>query len=159
MNHPMKKVILIPLSVAVIFAAGCSTPSQSSCCAAASGSSTPPKANSTVFEGSWNGHEVTPGREGPASLLVSGHTLEFHGAGPNDWLKGTFTLRNDTNPKQCVGIITECAAADYVGKNFYSIYKIEAGTLTVAGNEPGDTNIPSTFDAPGTRQIVFKHDQ
>jgi hypothetical protein len=144
MNHAMKTMLLIPLSIAVILASGCSTPS---------------KRNSTVFEGSWTGHEVTPGREGPASLLVSGHTLEFHGAGPNDWLRGTFTLRDDTNPKQCVGIVTECPQADYVGKNFYSIFKIENGTLTVSGNEPGDTNIPSAFGSPGTRQIVFKHDQ
>ena len=144
MNHAMKRMILIPVSIALIFASGCSTPR---------------KASSTVFEGSWTGHDVTPGREGPASLLVSGHTLEFHGADANDWLKGTFTLREDANPKQLAGVIIECPAQDYVGKNFYAIYKIEGDTLTVAGNEPGNTNIPSAFDDPGTRQIVFQHDQ
>jgi uncharacterized protein (TIGR03067 family) len=144
MNHAMKRMILVPLSVATIFASGCSTTT---------------KTNSTVFEGSWTGHDVGAGHEGNASLLVSGHTLEFHGADPNDWLKATFTLRDDTNPRQCNGVVIECPQADYVGKNFYSIYKIENGALTVAGNEPGDTNIPSTFDTPGTRQIVFKHDQ
>ena len=102
---------------------------------------------------------MTPGREGPASLLVSGHTLEFHGAASDDWLKGTFTLHEETNPRQLTGTVTECAAADYVGKGVYSIFKIEDGALTLAGNEPGDTNIPSAFDASGTRQFVFKHDQ
>jgi len=140
----MKKVILISLSIAAIFASGCSTPTKS---------------NSTVFEGSWTGRDVTPGREGPASLLVSGDTLEFHGADPTDWLKATFTLHDDTNPKQCDGVVIECPEHDYVGKNFYSIYKIEDGILAVAGNEPGNTNIPSTFDAPGTRQIIFKREQ
>ncbi len=112
-----------------------------------------------MLEGSWTGHDVTPGREGPASLLVSGHTLEFHGAEANDWLKGTFTLHEDTNPKQLTGIVTECPAQDYIGKKVYSIYKLEGDTLTVAGNEPGNTNFPSAFDDPTTRQLVFKHDQ
>jgi uncharacterized protein (TIGR03067 family) len=137
-------MILIPVSIALIFASGCATPT---------------KPNSTVLEGSWNGHDITPGREGTASLLVSGHTLEFHGADPNDWLKGTFTLRDDTNPRQCNGVVIECPQADYVGKNFYSIYKIENGTLTATGNEPGNTNIPSAFDDPASRQLIFKHDQ
>jgi len=159
MNHAMKRMILLSLSIAAIFATGCSTTSKSSCCDTASASSSPPKAKSTAFEGSWTGHDVTPGREGPASLLVSGHTLEFHGAASNDWLKATFTLHDDTNPKQCTGVVIECPQADYVGKTFYAIYKIEGDTLTVAGNEPGNTNIASAFDDPGARQIVFKHDQ
>jgi len=103
-------MILLSVSLALIFASGCSTPT---------------KTNSTVFEGSWTGRDVTPGREGTASLLVSGHTLEFHGAEANDWLKGTFTLHEDTNPKQLTGIVTECPAQDYVGKNVCAIYKIE----------------------------------
>jgi len=159
MNHAMKRMILLSLSIAAIFATGCSTTSQSSCCDPASASSPPPKPKLTAIEGSWTGQEVTPGREGPASLLVSGRTLEFHGAASDDWLKGTFTLHEETNPKQLTGAIIECPAQDYVGKNFYAIYKIEGDTLTVAGNEPGNTNIPTLFDDPGARQIVFKHDQ
>jgi uncharacterized protein (TIGR03067 family) len=155
----MKNIILIPLSIAALFAAGCSTPSASNPAAAASASSTPSKTLTTAFEGSWNGREVTPGRGGQVSLNVSGQNLEFHGADANDWLKGTFTLREDTNPKQWAGIITECASPEYVGKKAYAIYKIEDGTLTIAGNEPGDSNIPSAFDAPGARQFVFQHDQ
>src|SRR5690242_18942796 len=150
MNHPMKTRILTALSIAAIFATGCSTTSQSSCCDTTSASSTPPKPKSTAFEGSWTGREVTPGREGPASLLVSGHTLEFHGSASDDWLKGTFTLHEDTNPKQLTGTVTECPAADYIGKGVYSIYKIEDGALTIAGNEPGDSNAPASFDASGT---------
>jgi uncharacterized protein (TIGR03067 family) len=85
--------------------------------------------------------------------------LEFHGAYANDWLKGTFTLREDTNPKQFVGVVTECAGPEYVGRNCYAIYKLEDGTLTVAGNEPGVSGFPSAFDASGSRQFVFKHNQ
>ena len=74
-------------------------------------------------------------------------------------MKGTFTLREDTNPKQWVGIVTECAAPEAVGKKCYAIYKIEDGTLTITGNAPGVSDIPSAFDAPGSREFVFKHDQ
>jgi uncharacterized protein (TIGR03067 family) len=158
-NYDMKKTILIPLSLAALLAWGCSTPSKSNPAAAAPESPAAPKTDSTVFEGSWKGREVTPGREGPASLAVSGQTVEFHGANANDWLKGTFTLREDTNPKQFVGVVTECAVPEYVGQKCYAIFKIEDGALTVAGNEPGVANMPSAFDAPGSRQFVFKHDQ
>jgi uncharacterized protein (TIGR03067 family) len=154
----MKNLILVPLSIAALFASGCSTPSESHPASAASKSPAPPKTNSTAFEGLWNGHEVTPGREGPASLTISGQTLEFHGADANDWLKGTFTTREDTNPKQFLCVVTECAAPEYVGRNCYAIYKLENGTLTAAGNEPGASGFPSAFDAPGSRQFVFKHD-
>jgi uncharacterized protein (TIGR03067 family) len=159
----MKRIILFSLSVAALFVSGCSTPSASNSAstppAAAPESPAPAKAAPTAFEGSWKGREATPGREGPASLAVSGQSLEFHGAEANDWLKGTFTLREDTNPKLCIGIITDCSDAQYVGKKFYAIYRIEDGTMTISGNEPGNTDIPSTFDAPGTREIIFKHDQ
>jgi uncharacterized protein (TIGR03067 family) len=155
----MKRVILIPLSVAALLAFGCSTSSESHANAVASASAaTPAKTNPTVLEGSWHGHETTPGQQGPASLIVSGPSLEFHGAAGNDWLKATFALREDTTPKEWVGTITDCANAEYIGKKAYAIYRLENGTLTIAGNEPGNTDIPATFDSPGSRGFVFKHD-
>ena len=155
----MRKLILISISVAALFASGCSTPSQTNPAAAPSESPAPPKAMATAFEGSWKGRDVTPGHEGPASLVVSGGNLEFHGADSDDWLKGTFTLHQETDPKQFVGVVTECASADNIGKKAYAIYKIEDGTLTITGTDLGDPNFPSSFDAPGTRQLVFKHSQ
>jgi uncharacterized protein (TIGR03067 family) len=89
---------------------------------------------------------------------VSGQSLEFHGAAGDDWLKATFALREDTHPKEWVGTITDCANAGYIGKKAYAIYSLENGTLTIAGNEPGNTDIPVTFDAPGARGFVFKRD-
>ncbi len=77
----------------------------------------------------------------------------------NDWIKATFTVRDDTDPKQWAGVITECADSEYVGKKSYVIYRLEDGTLTISGYEPGNSNIPSKFDADGTRQFVFKHVQ
>jgi uncharacterized protein (TIGR03067 family) len=82
--------------------------------------------------------------------------LEYHGTDPNDWLRGTFTLREDMNPKQFTGVITDCASPDYVGKPIYSIYKFDGGDLVITGNGPGETNFPDAFNAPGTRQFIFK---
>lgn len=67
-------------------------------------------------------------------------------------------LRDNTDPKQLVGTITECPSADAVGKMVYAIYKIENGSLRITGNAPGDLNIPAAFDSSGIRQFVLKHD-
>ena len=88
--------------------------------------------------------------------VCSGKNLEFHGSDPNDWYKGTFSLREDANPKRCIFRVTECAAPDYVGKTSYAIYSIENGTLKIAGNEPGKPDAPSGFDDTGARRLVFK---
>jgi len=82
--------------------------------------------------------------------------LEFRGADTNEWYKGTFTLREDQNPKQLLGVIAACPAPNYIGKTVYAIYRIEAGTLTLAGNEPGNAEVPKSFDGPGSRKFVLK---
>ena len=74
----------------------------------------------------------------------------------NERYKATFTLREDMSPKQFVAVITECPAPQYVGKTANAIYRVEDGTLTITGNEPGNPAMPAVFDAPGARRIVFK---
>jgi uncharacterized protein (TIGR03067 family) len=155
----MKRMFLIHVALAAICATGCSTPSTSNLTTAASPNPTPPKPDLTLFQGAWTGHDITAGQDESASLKISGQTLDFHGADANDWVKGTFTLREETQPKQFVGIITECAAPEYVGNKMYSIYQLKDGVLTITGSAPGDSNFPSSFDAPGTREFVFRHDR
>ena len=123
---------------------------------AASGCSKSHYSDSVALQGTWKGQEARANAKGSASLVLSGANLEFHGADTNEWYKATFTLREDTNPKQLVAIITECPAPQYVGKTANAIYRVEDGTLTITGNEPGNPAMPATFDAPGARQIVFK---
>jgi uncharacterized protein (TIGR03067 family) len=72
-------------------------------------------------------------------------------------VKGTFKLREDTDPKQLIGFVTECASPAAVGKSCNAIYKIENGTLTITGSGIGNPNFPSSFDAAETRQFVFTH--
>jgi len=157
----MKKFMLISLPAAALLASGCSSPSSSSTPPASPPpeSPAPPQATPTALEGTWKGREITPGHEGQASLKITGQTIDFQGTDPNDWLKATFTVRDDTTPKQWAGVIKECSNSEYIGKRSYAIYRIEGDTLTIAGYEPGYAGFPSSFDAAGTRQFVFKHDQ
>lgn len=88
--------------------------------------------------------------------MFAGNTVEFHGANTQEWYQATFTLHEDTNPKQLEAFVTACPIAKYVGKTAHAIYKVDDGKLTLAANEPGNPTVPKRFDAPGTRQIVFQ---
>ncbi|MGA3163081.1 MAG: hypothetical protein ABSD77_02625 [Verrucomicrobiota bacterium] len=138
------KVILSFVSIAVLFwVVGCYTLHKS---------------DLATLQGTWKGHEIAGNTEGSRYLIISGNAIEFQGVNSDDWCKGTFTIREDTNPRQIVGTVTECHMHKYVGKTAYAIYRLEGDTLTVTGYEPGTPNVPSDFDAPGARHFVLKRD-
>jgi len=122
----------------------------------ASGCATVQKSDSNVLQGTWKGYEVGRATDGTCRLVISGNTLDYRGASANDWCKGTFTLREDTTPKQLVGVMSECDDPQYVGKTVHAIYRIDADTLTLAGSEPGSAEVPAGFDASGCRKLVLK---
>src|SRR5512140_2780764 len=129
------------LSLAVLLGlAACSTPQK--------------KNDSALLQGSWQGQES--GNGGVCTLTILGNALEFRGADSAEWYKGTFTLREDTTPKQLIGLIRDCPAPEYVGKTVNAIYRLEDGTLTLTGNEPGNPEPPSGFDASGARKFVLR---
>jgi uncharacterized protein (TIGR03067 family) len=109
--------------------------------------------DSAALKGTWQGREGGAARTD--SLVLSDNNLEFHGANPQEWYKGTFTLHEDSDPKQMIITITDCPFPKYVGQTANAIYRIEKGKLTIAGNEPGDPAMPTAFNAPGTRTMVF----
>ncbi|MDB6029643.1 MAG: hypothetical protein JWM68_5866 [Verrucomicrobiales bacterium] len=113
-------------------------------------------ADSTTLQGTWKGQATDGDTASACRLTISGNTLDFRGADTNDWYKGTFTLKEDTTPKQFIATITECGVPEYNGKQAHAIYQIEAGTLTMAANEPGNPKAPSGFDAPDIRKVVLK---
>ena len=114
-----------------------------------------PTSDSETLQGKWEGEEIG-NNPGPCHLVISGKDLEFHAADPNEWYKGTFSLREDTNPRQVILVITGCSADQYIGKTTYAIYRLEGSTLTIAGNEPGNPEVPAAFDAPDARRFVLK---
>ena len=124
--------------------------------AAGAGCSTLPKSDVDALQGTWQGQEIGRQTDGSCLLIVSGKTLEFRGADTREWYKADFTLKEDVNPHQVVAVVNQCPAPQYVGKTTHAIYQLKGDMLTIAGNEPGNPEIPSAFDAPGSRQFVLK---
>ncbi len=114
------------------------------------------KSGATALQGTWKGKEISNDDNNACCLIFTGNNIEYRGVDTNDWVKGTFTVRDDKTPRQFATTITACANPDTIGKTSVVIYKIEDGVLTLAGNSPGDTNAPATFDAPGARRFEFK---
>jgi uncharacterized protein (TIGR03067 family) len=138
----MKNTLMIALCTLGILASGCGNPY---------------KGDLAALQGRWSGQEIGAKSQGSPSLIIEGAKLEFHGANSNEWYKATFTLREDTNPKQLEAVVTDSSVRRYVGTTSHSIYKIEDGKLTLTGNEPGNSAVPTSFDARGARQIMLTH--
>jgi len=165
MKQPM---ILLNLTIVIYLAAGwgCSTEQKSAPSSAQTKQASEHPAHAPqnkpdkeLLQGTWKGQELTGEAAGPCYLIVSGEHFEFHGADTNEWYKGTFTLREDSNPRQLLGSVTECPAPQYVGKTSYAIYRLESRTLTLTAKEPGNPDLPSGFDASDARRFVFKEKQ
>jgi uncharacterized protein (TIGR03067 family) len=113
------------------------------------------KSDSDALQGTWKGEELG-GKEGACYLIVSGKNFEFRGADPREWYKGTFTLREDVNPKQLLGNVVACADPRYNGKTTYAIYQIQDGTLKLTAHQPGNREVPPNFESSDARRFVFK---
>jgi uncharacterized protein (TIGR03067 family) len=136
----MKKNLAAALGFAMVIATACSTVRHS---------------DSQALQGTWEGHELARS-EAICRIVITGNTLEFRGADAQDWCKGTFTLREDTTPRQLVGVLTEVGMPQYAGKTVNAIYRLQDGQLELAGNEPGNPEMPSDFNATGTRRFLLK---
>lgn len=163
----MKTIASIHLltSSLLLGVAGCSThpappPSMASMAqtsnSTATQSSKAALSDSASLQGTWTGKELSADSDEPCRLIVSGQNFEFHGGDPTEWYKGTFTLRENSDPKVFVAAISDCPVDKYIGKTDYAIYRLDNGTLTLAAYEPGNPDVPSSFDAPETRRFVFK---
>lgn len=118
------------------------------------GCATLERSDAQALQGTWIGPEVDRDK-GNCALVISGQKLEFRGADSREWYKGTFTLREDTAPKQLIGVVTECPVQQYVGKTVHAIYQLDGKTLRLCGNEPGTPAAPAAFAAPGSRSFLL----
>lgn len=142
------KTILTMMFGAIILVSGCSKPESEI--------SEPVTISDTeTLSGTWGGHEVGRGKEGEPSVMFTETTLEFRGANPQEWYEATYTLQEDTDPKRIDLVVTDCPFPNYVGQTAHGIYKIEDSKLIMTGNEPGNPDVPMSFDQPGARQFVF----
>ena len=122
----------------------------------ASGCSTLHKSDTAILQGTWQGTEIGGKTDVTYTLVVSENTAEFHGADTNQWLKATFSLQEDTNPRRIVFVTTACPYPPHIGITRYAIYQLEDGKVRLTASEPGDAKVPSDFSAPGTRQFEFR---
>ena len=161
----MNTILYCTATCLLLSAAGCTSVQPSTSTAsnteANASSATQPKSPASslatvALQGAWKGRELSADSDAPCYLVISGKNFEFHGADTNEWYKGTFTVREDANPKVFAASISECCAPKYVGAADYAIFRLENDTLTLTANEPGNLDIPSGFDAPETRRFVFK---
>ena len=105
----------------------------------------------TALQGTWLGHE-TGGPPGQCSMTITGDTMKFQGAIPQEWYEAKLTLTPNTSPKQATILITDCGFPQYKNKTSNAIYKIEGKTLTIAVNEPGDVAVPTGFERSAVSQ-------
>jgi uncharacterized protein (TIGR03067 family) len=138
----MKKTIMAVLAGAAILTAGC-TQHQ--------------KSDTATLQGTWNGRQINNTPEHQCSFIISGNNYEFQDeADTNAWNKGTFTLREDTDPRQYIAVVSECHLPQFEGKTIMAIYRLENDTLTMTWSAPGKTEAPAAFDAHHTAQMEFK---
>ena len=81
------------------------------------------------------------------TIMITGNSLHFD-RGTTFWFETTFTLPAGTDPKQIHATIKHSAAEDSNGKVVLAIFKIEDGTLTLAGiRTPDDEDgLPKSFE-------------
>jgi uncharacterized protein (TIGR03067 family) len=115
------------------------------------------KSDEAFFQGAWKGRTLKSEPEHQCTFAVSGKTFEFHDQTDTSvWYKGTFSLRQDTTPRQFISQITVCPFPQYVGKTSMAIYRIENGVLFITGNEPGKSELPTAFDDPDAAQVELR---
>ena len=122
-------------------------------------SGTAQKPDSVVLQGIWSGHQIGDKTPGDALFIVGDGKLEFHDANTNIWYKATFSLRENTVPKQADIQITDCFDRVYVGKTAHAIYKVADGKLIFTVNMPDNPAKPANFDDQDAARYVFTSKQ
>jgi uncharacterized protein (TIGR03067 family) len=100
------------------------------------------------LQGKWEGVMVGQEKDGKITIMITGNSLHFH-RDSNFWFDTTFTLPAGTDPKQLHATIKQSAAPeDSNGKVVLAIFKIEDGTLTLAGIRTPDSEdgLPKSFE-------------
>jgi uncharacterized protein (TIGR03067 family) len=98
------------------------------------------------LQGKWEGVMVGQEKD-KVTIIITGNSLHFD-RGTNFWFETTFTLPAGTDPKQIHATIKHSASEDSNGKVVLAIFKIEDGTLTLAGiRTPDDEDgLPKSFE-------------
>jgi uncharacterized protein (TIGR03067 family) len=102
------------------------------------------------LQGYWEGE----GAGGKCSITITGDSLHYR-AGSN-WFKTTFTLPENTEPRQLHATIKDTTPTNSIGTVVTAIYKMEDGTLTISAVDLAEKPSAETFEKPDNRYIVRK---
>jgi RNA polymerase sigma factor (sigma-70 family) len=105
------------------------------------------------LQGHWTGSNTAhPGET--CTLNISGDRIEYRGAEPNDWLRGTFVLNENTQPGQMNVTIIEPASNFIVG-----IYEVKGGKMIIAVAPHGSSQRPIDYTpGPQVDVLELQHD-
>lgn len=110
------------------------------------------KSSPQGLQGHWTGSNTAhPGET--CALTISGDKIEYLGAEPNDWIRGTFALNENTDPKQMNITILEPAHGFIL-----CAYQMQDDRITIAAAEHGSSQRPVGF-APSRRVDVLEFDR
>lgn len=111
------------------------------------------------LQGKWEGVLVGSESAGKITMTITGNSLHFH-RDSNFWFDTTFTLPAGKYPQQLHATIKDCPEpCDDAGKVVFAIFKIEDGTLTLAGIQSTAKEPPKTFgEIPGVEDnSIFRY--
>jgi len=115
-------------------------------------------ADKSSLEGHWTGYDQSQ-PNAKCTLVITGNQLEYHGADPGDWARGTFELNEKTQPAQMDLMVTANPSKESVGKMLPIIYQMQGDELHVAVGSGGSVQRPASFaKVPNVRLFTFKHD-
>jgi uncharacterized protein (TIGR03067 family) len=129
------------------------------CTQAAGPTNQPTVAELQPLQGTWEGVMVGNESNGKITMTITGNALHFH-RDTDFWFETTFTLPAGTYPQQLHATIKDCPQpCDDIGKVVFAIFKIEDGTLTLAGIQASAAEPPKTFgEIPGVEDNrIFRY--
>lgn len=117
------------------------------------GCNPPSSPDLAALQGTWTG--TAKGQTTPSKLVISGRNMHFEGLEGGTWYDGTLTLEPGT-PKKLRATISKSSVEKHAGKAAGFIYKVDNGTLTLAGLAPGQNTYPTGFEDPAARIFTLK---
>jgi uncharacterized protein (TIGR03067 family) len=112
------------------------------------------------LQGSWEGVLEGHETEGRVSITITGNVLRFRGLKPTQRYAATFTLPAATDPQQLHATIQDGPGPKDIGQVVFAIFKIENGTLTLAGISESAVRSPrpSGQDPGFENNSLFRYD-
>ena len=112
------------------------------------------------LQGSWEGVVEGHETEGKVSITITGNALRFQGLKPTQRYAATVTLPAGTDPQQLHATIQDGPGPKDIGQVVFAIFKIENGTLTLAGISESAVQSPrpSGQDPGFENNSMFRYD-